>query len=326
MISPALSPVPDGMALLVLDTNFLLLHLHLLEQLRQIAPRYGITLVIPRTVMAELDGLKKGMGDAAKNARQANDWVYACLAAKSPAVRGQKLSEVRNGHLNADDAILDFCLFLNELPENILVVLVSNDNNLCAKALVENIRTVSFRPDMDAEKIASMVCDEYHIVYGGQSPPTAMALDPAEPPAPVNLEEACSLIFLQVETLMKTSIQYCMLAVYGDDLDIVRDWSVPTDLYGCATAMIRFWLPVFLDYFDAAPDKFRPFEVEGLGRNIVRTPRLYSMPRSKHELEAFVKFWLRALIGLLGNASDLNIQEILNLLIARWKSICAAVG
>jgi predicted ribonuclease YlaK len=101
---------------LVLDTNILLSHLDFLMELKDCAIK-GVgrpVLVIPWTVMQELDGLKNqdGIGDRARRAIQ---FLHSCFLSNHPRVRGQTMEEV-NTELsnmaieNNDDRILHCCL------------------------------------------------------------------------------------------------------------------------------------------------------------------------------------------------------------------------
>lgn len=164
---------------LVIDTNFLLSHLNILDEIKNIADKYELKLVVPITVIQELDGLKnsnrtslvssstsgeledrisgKSIGHLA---RWATDWIYSCLSKNSGVVKGQKLRERLNKDAVKDDAILDCALYLKECHANSLIVLFSNDKNLCTKALANGVLTVSYKKHMTSELIANVVHTE----------------------------------------------------------------------------------------------------------------------------------------------------------------------
>lgn len=56
--SPEFEIVGGNISFLVLDTNFLISHLNIVDTLKNIASEYGLKLIIPVYVVQELDGLK----------------------------------------------------------------------------------------------------------------------------------------------------------------------------------------------------------------------------------------------------------------------------
>lgn len=146
----------------VLDTNFLLHNLSIVERLLELAPHYKHTIIVPFTVSHELDGLKKGTSARAVSARQAITWLFKQVANSSKYIRGQRLVEIIDTGLKADASILDCCRYF-ELQGN-LVVLLSNDVNLCVQALSNSIKTVSCHGHVTAELIAQKVAQEAGII------------------------------------------------------------------------------------------------------------------------------------------------------------------
>ena len=59
-----------------------------------------------------------------------------------------------------DDAIFDCCLYFKKTYPQSLVILLSNDKNLCAKALSNDVLTVSFRENMSGRLIANTIYEE----------------------------------------------------------------------------------------------------------------------------------------------------------------------
>ncbi|KAA8912652.1 hypothetical protein TRICI_003425 [Trichomonascus ciferrii] len=155
---------------LVLDTNFLISHLPLLDEVRELHPQYGHVIVVPWIVIQELDGLKESKrvstyttgkekvqrSSVSHLARKATNWIYKQLAGNSTAVKGQKLTEINDLNLNGDDAILDCCRYFQK-RRNALTVILSNDKNLCTKSLVHGVRTISFAKDVTARRIVETV-------------------------------------------------------------------------------------------------------------------------------------------------------------------------
>ena len=174
---------------LVVDTNFILSHLNIVNGLQDVANNYGLQIIIPITVMKELDGLKnssrianEASSERISNqsvghlARWANDWIYSALAKNSSVVRGQKLRQRLDKSTTKDDAILDCCLYFKENYQKSLVVLLSNDKNFCLKALSNDILTVSYRKDMNVDIIANTIYTENLRRFGKlESDPIALA-------------------------------------------------------------------------------------------------------------------------------------------------------
>lgn len=159
-------------AYLVVDTNFILSHLNLLNELEILSQnKYpGVyQIVIPKQVIHELDGLKNSSGSdldminsqhAISNlARSAIEWCYSHIHDSIPTVTGQRLYERIDRDAVKDNAILDCCLYFQNVENggDNMVVLMSNDKNLCVKSLVNNVLTISYRPEMTAKLIASNI-------------------------------------------------------------------------------------------------------------------------------------------------------------------------
>ncbi|CAN3359691.1 hypothetical protein DICA0_E03400 [Diutina catenulata] len=202
------SPAPAGTSWLVLDTNSLISSMRVVKQIVEMAPKFHIVLVVPRQVIRELDGLKNQTKieprtgiDVGKAARQANLWVYEKLGESHPSVRGQRLAEVLDSKASKDDAILDCCLWFQQQYPDDLVALVSGDRNLCAKALVEKVRTISIHPEMTAKVICETVFQERQ-ASEGDTPPlprvngnhTATTRAPERPERPERSESSDELL------------------------------------------------------------------------------------------------------------------------------------
>ena len=160
-------------AYLIVDTNFLLSNLSLLDDLEKLLHgKYAgvYQIIIPKQVVHELDGLKdsgKSVGISSHHsisrlARKAIDWCYSHFHELEPTVTGQRLHERIDRDASKDNSILDCCLYFQNVENGggNMVVLLSNDKNLCVKALVNNILTISFRPEMTANLIASNILSE----------------------------------------------------------------------------------------------------------------------------------------------------------------------
>lgn len=320
-----------NLSYLVVDTNFILSHLKILDELKEIGHSYGIRLVIPIAVMHELDGLKgsnrinertNGGSQLSRTsvghlARWANDWVYSCLATKSPTVVGQKMEERINRLAVKDDAILDCCLYFQKKNPHTLQVLMSNDKNLCMKALLNDVLTVSFRPEMSAKLIAETVKNE-NIHRFGNIKKHAMITREVEVPIrqnpPVHTNPF-STVYSEIQKVLLSVVHHCMKANYGDDLDLVRDYNKNDicTIEDACNVMIRFWLPVFSLYLRSK----KPF----IETRRVKTPQMIHQPQDRNSLIEFVHYWSDILSLLYQQEMSDSQNAALHLLVQRWEQL-----
>lgn len=334
---------------LIIDTNFILSHLNIIDKLGQMGEEYGFQIIIPIAVMRELDGLKKSTKEVTDEedkalsnksvghlARWANDWIFASLAKSSSVVKGQKIRQKIDPTAIQDDAILDCCLYFKENYENSLVILLSNDKNLCLKALSNDILTVSYRKTMSAELIADMIRNESnnrvktptpipesYINQSNMKPITHSNMKPISVTSTNhsdNIHEVAEMIYKEVQVLTLSVIHHCMKSVYGDDLDLIRDYDTNeiNTLKDCAYVLIRFWFPVFQTYFNHVPGRFTPFE-EDESRKKIKNPIHIDVPGDKNELISFIKFWSKVLSVLYKAEMDENQNKALRVLVNRWE-------
>ncbi|EPX72060.1 RNA endoribonuclease [Schizosaccharomyces octosporus yFS286] len=144
--SPKAKEILRPQGLFVVDTNFLLSHLVLCQNLLEVLSKQfpQVVILLPWVVLQELDGLKSDTKAACGYlARQAHEFLLQCFRASLPNLRGQKLHERCSVNESGDNAILDCCLyFQNEklIPVNLL----SDDKNLCIKAAVHHVSSQSY--------------------------------------------------------------------------------------------------------------------------------------------------------------------------------------
>lgn len=151
---------------LVVDTNFVISNLNIVKDLHSLCDKYGHSIIIPWVVIQELDKLKSSNSvNSVKHsnnegvdfkARAGINWIFMRFAESDPHVIGQKMTETVVKCDNNDDAILDCCIYFQQ-HYNAFTVILSNDKNLCSKALIHKIKTVSFVDNMTAETIAETV-------------------------------------------------------------------------------------------------------------------------------------------------------------------------
>ena len=120
---------------MVVDTSFILSHLHLIEAMVGLHETYRSVIVIPWATIQELDGLRKssrrititssvGLAgskyakgaeksvEVALLARQAVNWQYKMFQTMNKGIWGQKKEESIENHRVGDDAILDCCRYV----------------------------------------------------------------------------------------------------------------------------------------------------------------------------------------------------------------------
>ncbi|GJJ72212.1 hypothetical protein EMPS_04569 [Entomortierella parvispora] len=162
----------DPHAVVVLDTNVLISHLNFIQSLidahgtslsdtKKGSSRPGspqephIIFIVPWVVVRELDGLKGnrnhgggGEVDLGEKARRAIRYIHEEMEkpADKRKLRGQKISECMEKQDQNDDYILDCCRYFKAAypdEQRTRVNLFSNDRNLCVKALIHEIKTIS---------------------------------------------------------------------------------------------------------------------------------------------------------------------------------------
>ncbi|CCX33512.1 Similar to Transcriptional protein SWT1; acc. no. Q12104 [Pyronema omphalodes CBS 100304] len=140
---------------MVLDTNFLLSDLPLVGNLLEANRDWGNVLMVPWAVVMELDGLKKSNASVmlprgqktpmAPLARRVNNWVHEKMEKNEPGLWVQRQKEtVGSEEARGDAAILDCCRFVKEEKKH-KTALLSNDTNLCIKAMTYDIKTISVK-------------------------------------------------------------------------------------------------------------------------------------------------------------------------------------
>ncbi|CAR27020.1 ZYRO0C06952p [Zygosaccharomyces rouxii] len=308
----------------VVDTNFIISHLSTLETLRTLAPRFHHQIVIPSTVMQELDGLKvSSYGVAVKDehggkrqvahlARSANDWIYKNLANLDSGIMGQKLRQTIDSNCIKDDAILDCCLYFKDKLE-CFVVLMSNDKNLCLKALTEQVLTISFRKGMSAQLIASKAYEENLSRFGSHDFFQQNAYTNSH--SALQFHELMSMIYNEVHDTVVEAVDYAMRQEYGDELEFI-DYSKDDllNLKEISRFIAQFWISVFGQLFQKS--KMRQSDWKELPSSILE------VPTTSQELALFIRFWEEVLTFLFVKRSDQELEQ-LDSLSRRWEDLAA---
>ncbi|KAM6456552.1 transcriptional protein SWT1 isoform 1-T1 [Liasis olivaceus] len=138
--------------LIVIDTNIMISHLEFIKYLKNAdIPGIGrFLLLIPWVVLQELDNLKRGkiLANVGQKAIPAVHFIYTCLKNQDPKLWGQSMqlaSQKTQGFSteNNDDRVLQCCLQYQNLYPQAEVILLTDDKNLCNKALVSEIKAYS---------------------------------------------------------------------------------------------------------------------------------------------------------------------------------------
>lgn len=325
----------DGnISYLVVDTNFILSHLKILNEIKDLGKEYGLQLVIPMAVMQELDGLKlsnkiesafthsdaqlsgKSVGHLA---RWANDWVYSCLAKRVPTVVGQRAEERINRLAVKDDAILDCCLYLQKHRAQTLQILMSNDKNLCMKALLNSILTVSYRTNMNAKMIAETIRNENIHKFGVIQKNTVVTQEVEVPIRAHHGGDIFQTVYGEVQKLVLSIVHRCMASNYGEDLSLLRNYnkSAVQTLEDACHVIIRFWMPVFSLYLR----RLKPFDEEGKHK----VPKMVDVPQSRLSLNSFIDYWSQILHTLYKEEMTDAQNTALGSLIQRWEELAESV-
>lgn len=315
-----------GQALfLVVDTNFMISNLDIVNDIVSYAPAGLFFIVVPSTVLAELDGLKLD-SKVCLEARAANLWIHEQLAMGTPQVRGQRRLERLDVTARKDDAILDCCLWLHEHHGDDLVVLLSNDKNLCAKALVDDIKTISYQLGMTGVQIVDVVYQERLNQPVGSIRSQRQSVAPPDEgmSAPIpsfngDFNQSLQTVYSEVLAVLTLAVTKAIAKEYGS-IEAVPNFTPPTDLRTAGQSMCRFWFTVFQEYFDT-DDPFKVGDGDLRKRDIRREPKFYTMPSSPGELLEFTKFWLDILRVVYGHVMDSQQNQALLMLLTRWKEM-----
>ncbi|XP_015725337.1 transcriptional protein SWT1 isoform X2 [Coturnix japonica] len=137
--------------LVVIDTNIMISHLEFIKSLKsEDIPGVGkLALIIPWVVLQELDNLKKGkmLLHVRQKAIPAVQFIYTCLKNQDSKLWGQSMqlaSQKMYGlsDENNDDRVLQCCLQYQSLFPQAVVILCTDDKNLCNKAIVCEIKAL----------------------------------------------------------------------------------------------------------------------------------------------------------------------------------------
>lgn len=354
-------------AYLVVDTNFILSHLSLLDDLeRLLHTKYMGTyqIVIPKQVVHELDGLKDAdrtidsRHSISRLARSAIDWCYLHFHESMPTVTGQRLHERIDKNALKDNAILDCCLYFQNVENGggNMVVLLSNDKNLCVKALVNNVLTISYRLGMTADLIANNVVSELNNNYNfddssNQMPPEGQfnsndsnvlmnnddmdvepiyiqenTIDlvpdgqdtstPNSTSSPYFFHETSEEIFSQVTTLTLEAIKYAVESIFEDDIEMV---GYDDSKMRTLLDAARCIVKMGLSTFSEFFDR-RRFNPMKMLQDRGQMQIYVNVPKDVPSLKTFVAFWTDFLEGIYANRGQ-SQKAALSQIINHWQGL-----
>ncbi|XP_076195674.1 transcriptional protein SWT1 isoform X1 [Aptenodytes patagonicus] len=135
--------------LVVIDTNIMISHLEFVRSLKSedIPGVSRLALIIPWVVLQELDNLKKGkmLQHVRDKAIPAVQFIYMCLKNQDSKLWGQSMQLASQkiyglSDENNDDRVLQCCLQYQNLFPQAVVILCTDDKNLCSKAIVSEVK------------------------------------------------------------------------------------------------------------------------------------------------------------------------------------------
>lgn len=280
---------------IVIDTNVLIDHLNFISDLRDShIPAHGKpVLVFPWVVMQELDYLKTGKTasasmslSTAKKARESVKYLFHCLQSSHPRIMGQTPTQARLASRefvaeSNDDRVLQCCLQCQNNYQDCLVVLLSNDKNLCNKAVIMGIKSFTQQNILSAlPALGGIVrspiendrkADKPRNHNSNRRQPVETWNQSQTPAKPVE-NDANSLddVYCKVKSLIKESLSIIlereMKAVYDDIWLTIVFKKPPWTLKDVLECIKKHWIAVFGQIYNRSLIK----SVENLLHNISR--------------------------------------------------------
>lgn len=252
---------------IVVDTNILISHLNFIKDLRDtdINTHGRPILVFPWVVMQELDYLKSGKAASAslslttaKKARNAVQYLYNCLQSNHPRIVGQtpaQASMVAGEFVveNNDDRVLQCCKQFQGLNQDSMVVLLTDDRNLCNKSLIMGVK--AFTQQLILSQLQTM--DRVMTCQGDASNANPGMDDVYEQRAPQRVEQLTSPkdssflddIYCKVKSLIKGALSLIlereMKSTYNEVWENIVFKKPPWCLRDVLECVQKHWIAVF---------------------------------------------------------------------------------
>ncbi|XP_053098591.1 transcriptional protein SWT1 isoform X2 [Hemicordylus capensis] len=241
--------------LIVIDTNIMISHLAFIQFLKNTSiPGIGtFVLLIPWVVLQELDNLKRGkiLANVGQKAVPAVHFIYTCLKSQDRKLWGQSMqlaSQQMHGFSaeNNDDRVLQCCLQYQNLFPQAEVVLLTDDKNLCSKALVSEVKAFS-KADFFAA-LEKLSVNSATLSQDTSNAQLQSKEDPVSKEAK-NSTDPLSSIMLDIEKslgeILSFVLQREMLIAFGDLWTEVVYRKPPWTLTDLLVCYKKHWMAVF---------------------------------------------------------------------------------
>jgi rRNA-processing protein FCF1 len=297
---------------IVLDTNVLISSLKYIEELRDTNFK-GLgfpVLVIPWQVLQELDILKTQRCSTSSSltarARRAVSFLHSNFMSDHPRIRGQSaLDSVAEAFKIEvpDDAILHCCLQIAQTTNR--VILLSNDKNLCNKAIVNGIKAyqkVEIQQALDELGSESVDQVQMQSASGNELPtghtdiPEPMDSLPTDKEASIADSVFCNLKSLLKELLSKV-LESEMYKAYDTSWKIIVAVKPPWTLSDILICLLKHWIAVF---GFVLPKRIKP-TLEFLNGVFGNVKQSKGYGRSLHEVRTVLEASLQLCMGIDSN-------------------------
>ena len=196
------------------------------------------------------------------------------------------------------------------------VVLLSNDKNLCLRALTEQLLTVSYREGMSAELIASKVYEEN--LARQQINENATILDKTPEIISDRFRSLSLEAFNDIKNVVIEEIDKKMSESYGNELEYISyEKTKMIDFSSVGLVIYTHYISVFSEFFGGSTLKKDDW------KNLPSV--LTSVPGNPVELKSFVTFWCRILEELCANQTDAEWESI-RMFTNNWLHACSSLN
>jgi rRNA-processing protein FCF1 len=298
---------------IVLDTNILISSLKYIEELRDTNFKVlGFpVLVIPWQVLQELDILKDRRGSTissslAAGARRAVSFLHSNFISEHPRIIGQTALDSVPEPFKIevpDDAILQCCFLVAQRTYR--VILLSNDKNLCNKAIVNGIKAYQTAEiQKELERFSPGSVDQVQTQSSsGNELPTGNTVDiPVlmDPLFTVKAVSTADSIFCKLKSLLRELLSKVveseMYKVYDTSWKIIVVIKPPWTLSDTIICLQKHWIAVFSFVL---PTRIQPtLEIlKGFFGNVTQSGYSHSL----HEIRTVLQASLHLCMGIQSN-------------------------
>jgi rRNA-processing protein FCF1 len=267
-------------------------------------------LVIPWQVLQELDLIKDRKrnknSDIIAKARSAVSFLHLNFVSDHPRIIGQSAFDSAPIGFQIevpDDAIIQCCLLIAQRTSR--VILLSNDKNLCNKAIVNGIKAYQKAEiQQELDKLGSESVVEVQIQSSsGNEPPTGNTHTP-EPMYSLPADKEAVIadsVFCKVELLLKELLSKVleseMYRAYDTSWKIIVAVKPPWTLPDIITCLLKHWIAVFSFVLSAGIKPTLEF-LNAVFGNVTRSKRYR---HSLHEVSTVLQESLHLCMGIQSN-------------------------